>query len=310
MKKVINLLIYRIKGLFLLQIILIYLNCYKIFSITFFFIKNIYIINEYTYCIKYFCRFFSKIISQSKKMNYKNVERVKKLKFTKFLMYYYEKRPIIIEGITSQENYKWATNITEFQKQLLKMNFIKTNKIVEYLTTSSKDINYVSQHFSIEKKNDISILFEKIVHNKEELLQLRLEPIYLLEQEKIPKFLNNFQISDEDSVIFITSNNLRTSLHSDTKNNLLIHLFGQKRFVIMDPKYTDSNKEKLSEIMKYRQKSGNIDELYLNNSFFDFPFYYDVLNPNDLLYIPKRWLHDIQSFNGGTVSIAARFQDF
>lgn len=99
---------------------------------------------------------------------------------------------------------------------------------------------------------------------------------------------------------------------------MLAHLSGVKRAVLIAPNVSDASQELLDELLKYRDTSGSIEELYLSNNnpppddgsvilaSKDVEKYLVELNPGDLLYLPKRWLHDIESTTD-TVSLAIRF---
>jgi len=86
-------------------------------------------------------------------------------------------------------------------------------------------------------------------------------------------------------------------------------LAGHKKALLISP--ADRSKEDLDELFKYRWQSGSIADLYLNG---DNTFASQIVNkylvdlyPGDMLYIPKSWLHDIESINE-TVSLVTRFE--
>ena len=74
---------------------------------------------------------------------------------------------------------------------------------------------------------------------------------------------------------------------------------------------TDRSKVDLDELFKYRWRSGSISDLYFNESSDGFASkvekYLVYLDPGDMLYIPKSWLHDIESTTE-TVSLVTRFE--
>ena len=70
----------------------------------------------------------------------------------------------------------------------------------------------------------------------------------------------------------------------------------------------DPSNDFLDELLEYRWKNGSLEDLYNNGDGLigQVEKYMVDLIPGDLLYIPKRWLHDIES-KDETVSLAIRF---
>ena len=94
----------------------------------------------------------------------------------------------------------------------------------------------------------------------------------------------------------------------DPDEGILAHLAGRKTALLIPP--FDKTKSDLDELFKYRWKTGSLTDLYLHG---DEGFasnvtkYWVELEPGDLLYIPKSWLHDIESATE-TVSLVTRFE--
>ena len=71
----------------------------------------------------------------------------------------------------------------------------------------------------------------KINLEGEESMQLRMDPSLFWEDEELPDFCleDKFNAEFSNSFVWLTSKGLRTSLHSDEDDGLLLHLNGRKR---------------------------------------------------------------------------------
>jgi len=90
-----------------------------------------------------------------------------------------------------------------------------------------------------------------------------------------------------------------------------MQLYGQKRIVLISPATSDKP-DILKSLMTYRERSGTIYDLYENNPdpiISQVNKYFADLEEGDMIYIPQRWLHDVESNDRGvTTSIAVRFK--
>jgi len=98
-------------------------------------------------------------------------------------------------------------------------------------------------------------------------------------------------------------------MQPDPDEGILAHLAGVKKAILISP--FGKTKEDLDELFKYRWHSGSVSDLYLEESSDGFASkvekYLVHLHPGDMLYIPKSWLHDIESTTE-TVSLVTRFE--
>ena len=111
------------------------------------------------------------------------------------------------------------------------------------------------------------------------------------------------------SAVFVTSQGLRTPLHSDPEASILIHVSGKKRVLAIPPSQSDACPKRLAELLRLRTTPGPQRRLYLGD---DAPAALGAvdlisveLDEGDALFLPARWLHDVESATG-TVSLAAR----
>ena len=111
------------------------------------------------------------------------------------------------------------------------------------------------------------------------------------------------------SAIFVTSPGLRTPLHSDPEASILVHVQGKKRVLAIPPSQSDACPKRLAALLKLRTTPGAQRRLYLGD---DAPAALGAvdlisveLDEGDALFLPARWLHDVESATG-TVSLAAR----
>ena len=111
------------------------------------------------------------------------------------------------------------------------------------------------------------------------------------------------------SAVFVTSQGLRTPLHSDPEASILIHVQGKKRVLAIPPSQSDACPKRLAELLKLRTTPGPQRRLYLGDDASSALGAVDLisveLDEGDALFLPARWLHDVESATG-TVSLAAR----
>ena len=111
------------------------------------------------------------------------------------------------------------------------------------------------------------------------------------------------------SAVFVTSQGLRTPLHSDPEASILIHVHGKKRVLAIPPSQSDACPKRLAELLKLRTTPGSQRRLYLGDDASTALSAVDLisveLDEGDALFLPARWLHDVESATG-TVSLAAR----
>jgi len=139
--------------------------------------------------------------------------------------------------------------------------------------------------------------------------RLDLEPCFQPDQMP-PQLLGGHELNVSDSAIFVTSEGLRTGLHSDERHGMLLQLSGRKNFVLIPPEDSDADPRTLRKLLQLRGTSGKHDKLYgeqsRNVALRKVRLLYGTLETGDALFIPQRWLHDIESVES-TISISLRF---
>mmetsp|Transcript_43558 Transcript_43558/g.98465 ORF Transcript_43558/g.98465 Transcript_43558/m.98465 type:complete len:373 (-) Transcript_43558:165-1283(-) len=136
---------------------------------------------------------------------------------------------------------------------------------------------------------------------------------------------------DGESAVFLTSAWGRTAMHADDFDNLLCHLHGPKSFVLVAPEWRARRPELLARLFTAPGThaeiygggeapgggetgpagclGGGVGEREDIRDIRGVPRLRCVLGAGDLLYIPKGWLHDVESQGEATVSAALRFED-
>jgi len=121
---------------------------------------------------------------------------------------------------------------------------------------------------------------------------------------------------DGESAVFVTSSWSRTALHQDDYDNVLLHLQGTKSVVLIDPVWIATHSDLLGSLFT---QPGSHAALYHHHHHHpasasaeghrvqQLPRFEIELAPGDLLYIPRGWLHDVES-RTPTVSAALRFE--
>ncbi|GBG24085.1 Glutathione S-transferase DHAR2 [Hondaea fermentalgiana] len=201
----------------------------------------------------------------------------------------------------------WAWDVDELRERLRQGG--QVNMKVDALVPRKPDENFVSQWKSAKTPMRADDALKRLYQGQEKL-QLRLDPaVFWREHEVLPDLFYAGQNPDafdaleetaaidvafDNSFVWVTSPGLRTSLHSDEDDGFLFHLAGRKRVVLVPPSSSDSDPRRLEALMRYRWRSGSHDELYNANMRPRVDRIHVELSPGDILYIPKRWLHDIE----------------
>ena len=140
--------------------------------------------------------------------------------------------------------------------------------------------------------------------------RIDLEPSFEPSRVPMRRLLGGFRLNARASMIFVTSGGIRTPLHSDERHGVLLHIVGAKNFVIIPSRDSDADAGTLRELLTLRDASGCHAELYgeppCNESLRKVRRLQGELKPGDALFIPQRWLHDIESTTP-TISISLRF---
>lgn len=141
--------------------------------------------------------------------------------------------------------------------------------------------------------------------------QARLDLAPCFDSRRMPRgLLGSFALNKSDSAIFVTSRGLRTGLHSDERHGMLLHVSGEKNFVVIPPDDSDGDRAVLSELLSLRGTSGTHTEIYGehpdNLALGKVRRFQGTLQPGDALFLPQRWLHDIESITP-TISVSLRF---
>lgn len=120
---------------------------------------------------------------------------------------------------------------------------------------------------------------------------------------------DDLRLLEHESCIFVTSKGLRTPLHSDPSDGMLVHVAGRKRFVFVHPSDSDADPRLLRNLLRLRRKSGSVDHIYCVNppeELRNMRYFVGDLRPGDAVFVPRRWLHDFESMDA-TISLAFRF---
>ena len=118
-------------------------------------------------------------------------------------------------------------------------------------------------------------------------------------------------------------------MHRDDYDNTLLHLYGRKSVVLIDPSTAEAHTDVLRSLFTTPGSHATLygvqsSELPVGDvvgqaqpttpdsdpgpTALDVPRLHCSLEPGELLYIPKGWLHDVETQGGPTVSVALRFQ--
>lgn len=130
-------------------------------------------------------------------------------------------------------------------------------------------------------------------------------------QQLVPQGLfGAHRLNETDSAIFVTAGGMRTPLHSDERHGMLLHVAGRKTFVLIPNADSDADAATLKRLLLMRDAVGDHAEHYpetpANTALRKVRRLQGSLDIGDALFIPQRWLHDIESTTP-TISVSLRF---
>lgn len=103
-----------------------------------------------------------------------------------------------------------------------------------------------------------------------------------------------------DSLTFCNSAGMRTPMHLDARDGLLLHCLGAKRALLAPPDAADA-------VAHLRFAAGPQDDAVLRNCPRGLALVSARLDVGDALFLPRRWFHDVES-ETATVSVSVRLQ--
>ncbi|KAJ1447274.1 hypothetical protein M885DRAFT_543358 [Pelagophyceae sp. CCMP2097] len=140
--------------------------------------------------------------------------------------------------------------------------------------------------------------------------RLDLAPCFDVSRHVPTGLLGGHALNAADSCIFVTSAKMRTPLHSDERHGMLLHVAGDKNFVTIPAADSDKRAETLKKLLRLRDKCGDHATIYPTDppdaALRGMRRLQGALEAGDALFIPQRWLHDIES-RTPTISVSLRF---
>ncbi|AXP82436.1 Cupin superfamily protein [Mariniflexile rhizosphaerae] len=221
------------------------------------------------------------------------VEEVPTLDSSTFKKRYFNKKPIVIRGLAKEWNATKNWDLDFFLN-------LKEDKDVDLL-----EGNFI-QDDNRYKKSSFKSFIKKLIDaetNKEEIKDyLTTLDIFnyfpsLKNDVDFSIFEDHTQINDITA--WIGPSGTISGFHNDTGKNMYSQIKGRKMFIIAAPKYN----KKMYPSPKYIN-GGRASKVDINNftpekfpKFKEVKFLHVILEPGDVLHVPAKWWHYVQSLD-------------
>jgi ribosomal protein L16 Arg81 hydroxylase len=125
----------------------------------------------------------------------------------------------------------------------------------------------------------------------------------LLDDIVMPEFLNSQDTKQKVFFWFGPSGTI-TPLHHDPMNLIMAHIYGRKRWRLIDPKYTPLLYNHIGVFSKVDLEKPDYDRYPL---FKEVPIIETVLEAGEIIFVPVGWWHQVKGLD---ISIALSFTNF
>jgi ribosomal protein L16 Arg81 hydroxylase len=234
------------------------------------------------------------------------IERINRIDRGEFLeKYYATNTPVIILDMMSN----WQA-IKQWCPEYLKTKYGEAK--VEILVDRNSDRNYEINVQNHKKTVCLKEYIEMVVSGGETNDYYMVANNQTLEREEFKSLLNDVKMPD-----FLDSINIKqkiffwfgpggtiTPLHHDPMNLIMAHIYGRKRWRLIDPKYTTHIYNHIGVFSKIDLENPDYEQYPL---FKDVPVIETILEPGEIIFVPVGWWHQVKGLD---VSIALSFTNF
>lgn len=110
--------------------------------------------------------------------------------------------------------------------------------------------------------------------------------------------------------LFFGGNGTGTSLHCAITGNFFYNIYGNKKWYLIDPKWSKYLRPRLSRTGLFAVSLLDICKAQPGDPILNIPRYEIILEPGDLLFNPPWWWHAVANESEYTIACANRFTDF
>lgn len=224
----------------------------------------------------------------------KPIEELKAIDSETFRKSYFNaKRPVLIKGMakdwaaTKEWNLDYFLNL-EGDKEILLLseNFIQDDN--RYKKASFKD--YI-ERLKDSESNKVAV--------KDYLTTLNIFQYFPHLNKEIDFSLFEKQTKTNEVTAWIGPSGTISGFHADTANNMYAQIKGKKMFIICSPKYDKHMYPSNKHIFEAVASQVDINNFDSNKfpKFREVSFTKVILEPGDVLYLPQRWWHYVQSLD-------------
>jgi hypothetical protein len=235
-----------------------------------------------------------------------SIERREKITKEEFLeKYYATNTPVILTDMMSD----WQA-MQQWCPEFLKAKYGEAT--VEIQVDRNADRNYEINTQQHKKTVYFKDYIDRVVGGGETNDYYMVANNQTLEREEFKSLLNDITMPDfldcrdtlQKVFFWLGPKGTITPLHHDPMNLIMAHIYGRKRWRLIDPRYTNLIYNHIGVFSKIDLEEPDLDRYPL---FKDVPVIETVLEAGEIIFVPVGWWHQVKGLD---VSIALSFTNF
>lgn len=219
------------------------------------------------------------------------------------------RKPFIVRGLIKNHKCYKEWNLDYFENNYGDMEVPALKNGADILDSKNtfhtiKEIEMIKfkDHINKIKKGEKSY-----INNSSSIFYKRPEVLNDLEYEKIEKLFSHQQkLKSRIKHLFFGPKNTGSALHCAFVCNIFFNVYGRKKWVFIDPKYSRKLKSVPSVDGVFSISPLDAFDENPDNQYLKIPRYENTLEPGDVLFVAGWWWHAVKNISDYTIAVANR----